>query len=143
MSRVVAQSGEWRTPAGVTVYSAPDGTVDEILGSHQVHVEQLTASRIMLQVGDLCVFVRASEQRCVMELGWVEDSGQGQHGTPDGRPLTTRQAAEVLGITPQGVRAMLTTGRLVGQRAGRDWLIDPASVELRLQSPIKRRRRPT
>ncbi|MFE4542229.1 helix-turn-helix domain-containing protein [Arthrobacter sp. NPDC056727] len=44
--------------------------------------------------------------------------------------VTTREAAERLGVSDVAVRKMLTTGRLTGAgRAGRTLLIDPASLQ--------------
>jgi len=44
-------------------------------------------------------------------------------------PLTTGEAAESLGVTPQRVRALILAGRLNAQKLGRDWLIAPADLE--------------
>lgn len=38
--------------------------------------------------------------------------------------LTTKQAAEKLGITPRRVRALIESGRLKARKIGRDYLID-------------------
>lgn len=43
--------------------------------------------------------------------------------------LTTKQAAERLGITPRRVLALIATGRLSAERIGRDWLIRPADLD--------------
>jgi len=42
---------------------------------------------------------------------------------------TTGSAARELGITPGRVRAMIAAGRLQATLAGRDWLIDPKSLD--------------
>lgn len=39
-------------------------------------------------------------------------------------PLTTKQAAARLGITPRRVLALIGAGRLPATRIGRDWLIE-------------------
>lgn len=43
--------------------------------------------------------------------------------------LTTRQAGEVLGVTPQRVIALIRDGRLPASKVGRDWLIAMSDVE--------------
>ena len=39
------------------------------------------------------------------------------------QPLTTTQAAPVLGVSPHEVRRLCRLGLLPAQRVGRDWLI--------------------
>jgi excisionase family DNA binding protein len=43
--------------------------------------------------------------------------------------LTVAQAADLLGISPQRVRQLISAGRLKAEKAGRDWLIDPPDLE--------------
>lgn len=43
--------------------------------------------------------------------------------------LTVEQAARELGVTPETVRYRLRTGRMQGQRVGRDWVIARAHVD--------------
>ncbi len=43
--------------------------------------------------------------------------------------MTTKEAAEVLGISDRGVRAALDAGRLRGRRLGRCWLVARWSVD--------------
>lgn len=44
--------------------------------------------------------------------------------------MTTRQAAEELGMTENGVREMIKRGELRADKfGGRDWRIDPESVK--------------
>jgi excisionase family DNA binding protein len=43
--------------------------------------------------------------------------------------FTTGSAALELGVTPGRVRAMISAGRLKATLAGRDWLIDPQSLD--------------
>ncbi len=43
--------------------------------------------------------------------------------------LTTRQAAEVLGITQKGVGKLIERGKLTAEKVGRDLLIRRADVE--------------
>jgi len=42
--------------------------------------------------------------------------------------LTTRQAADHLGVTPSRVLALIKTGRLPATMHGRDWQIDPSDL---------------
>lgn len=44
--------------------------------------------------------------------------------------LTTRQAAQVLGVTPSRVRQFIMEGRLEAQKFGRDLLISPVNLEV-------------
>jgi len=48
-------------------------------------------------------------------------SGSGQ--------MSTAEAATVLGVTPRRVVQLLADGTLEGERAGRVWLVDRASVQ--------------
>jgi excisionase family DNA binding protein len=43
--------------------------------------------------------------------------------------MTTKEAAEALGIKPVTVRAAIKSGSLRAVRHGRDWHITPAAVE--------------
>jgi hypothetical protein len=43
--------------------------------------------------------------------------------------MTTIEAAEALGIVPQGVINAIKRGLLVAEKRGRDWYIEPAEVE--------------
>lgn len=45
------------------------------------------------------------------------------------QPIGTRQVSDILGVTPQRVRAMILAGRLKATKVGRDWLIDPPDLE--------------
>ncbi len=42
--------------------------------------------------------------------------------------MTTREAAELLGVSTQRIRAMIAAGRLKAKRVGRDWLITRAEL---------------
>jgi excisionase family DNA binding protein len=46
------------------------------------------------------------------------------------RLLTTREAAELLGVTPRRVVAMIQSGGLPAQKIGRDHLIKEADLKL-------------
>ena len=48
-----------------------------------------------------------------------------------GGNLTVTQAAALLGVTPQRVRALIKAGILQAEKFGRDWQIDGESVESR------------
>jgi excisionase family DNA binding protein len=43
--------------------------------------------------------------------------------------MTTTQAAEILNVNQSRIRAMCASGILSAIREGRDWIIDPESVE--------------
>ena len=45
------------------------------------------------------------------------------------RPLTVKEAAEVLGYHPDHVRRMLRAGTVQGERVGPLWLIDRQEME--------------
>lgn len=51
--------------------------------------------------------------------------------------MTTKEAAELLGITPVAVRYLIEQGILKAEKRGRDWWITPAAVEA-----ARQRRRP-
>ena len=56
------------------------------------------------------------------------------------KQLTTQQAGEILGITPQRVLALINAGRLPAIKIGRDWLIalkDVQAFEKRPQGNYK------
>lgn len=46
-------------------------------------------------------------------------------------PLTIAEAAAILEVTPDAVRKLATNGTLIATKHGRDWAIDPSSVERR------------
>jgi excisionase family DNA binding protein len=45
------------------------------------------------------------------------------------RPLTTQEAADVLGYHVVHLRLLLREGKVKGSRFNRAWMIDPAEVE--------------
>lgn len=50
------------------------------------------------------------------------------------RMLTTKEAAERLGVTPRRVNNLIEAGALRAQKFGRAWMVDEASVRERLQA---------
>jgi len=44
--------------------------------------------------------------------------------------LTTKQAAEILGVTTRRVLTLIHSGRLAAEKHGRDWAIRPEDLEL-------------
>ena len=42
--------------------------------------------------------------------------------------LTVKEAAELLGYTPQHVRRLIIAGDLTGQKRGRDWFVTRSSL---------------
>ena len=50
--------------------------------------------------------------------------------------LTTQEAASELGIKPARVRQLILAGRLVAEKHGRDWLINPDDLDaVRIRKP--------
>jgi DNA adenine methylase len=43
--------------------------------------------------------------------------------------VSTREAAELLECTVQHVRLLIRSGKIIGARVGRDWLVDASSIE--------------
>ena len=56
--------------------------------------------------------------------------------------LTTKEAAELLGITPRRVQELIKNGALTARKASGVWLIDKDSVDTRLRSVTKTGGRP-
>lgn len=52
--------------------------------------------------------------------------------------LTTKEAAELLGITPRRVQELIKNGALTARKASGVWLVDKDSVDTRLRSATKR-----
>lgn len=48
--------------------------------------------------------------------------------------MTTKEAAQALGISPRRVNALIEAGTLKAQRFGRAWMVDEAAVNERLQN---------
>lgn len=51
--------------------------------------------------------------------------------------LTTKEAAELLDITPRRVQELIKNGALTARKASGVWLIDKDSVDTRLRSVTK------
>lgn len=56
--------------------------------------------------------------------------------------LTTKEAAELLDITPRRVQELIKNGALEARKASGVWLIDKDSVDTRLRSVTKTGGRP-
>ena len=56
--------------------------------------------------------------------------------------ITVTQAAALLGITPQRVRALIKAGILEAEKWGRDWQISAESVERRKKAMEQKKREP-
>jgi excisionase family DNA binding protein len=56
--------------------------------------------------------------------------------------ITTTEAAALLGVTPQRVRALIKAGILEAEKWGRDWQIDEESVESRKKAMEQKKREP-
>ena len=57
------------------------------------------------------------------------------------RFLTTSEAAKLTGYAQDHIGLMLRIGKLVGEKPGRDWLIDPKSLTAYVKSKPKAGRR--
>jgi excisionase family DNA binding protein len=51
------------------------------------------------------------------------------------KALSVTEAAKVLGLSPQRVRAMLKAGALPGEKVGRSWILDPSISTVRRSGP--------
>lgn len=56
--------------------------------------------------------------------------------------ITTTEAAALLGVTPQRVRALIKAGMLEAEKWGRDWQISAESVERRKKAMEQKKREP-
>lgn len=56
--------------------------------------------------------------------------------------ITVKQAAALLGVTPQRVRALIKAGFLDAEKFGRDWHVDAGSVEKRKNVMEQKKREP-
>jgi excisionase family DNA binding protein len=45
------------------------------------------------------------------------------------RLITTAEAGEILGVSSKRVVHLIHAGRLVAEKVGRDWLIDPRALK--------------
>ena len=57
--------------------------------------------------------------------------------------LTTSQAAAILGVSRRRVHELIKLGTIQAEKPGRDWQVDPASVEAYKNSPRAPGRRPS
>ena len=57
-------------------------------------------------------------------------------------PISTAEAAEILGVTPSRVRQLIIEGRLGATKIGRDQLLDKEEVENFALKPRMRTGRP-
>ncbi|WP_439623399.1 helix-turn-helix domain-containing protein [Gemmata sp.] len=56
--------------------------------------------------------------------------------------MTTAQAAQLIGCNDSRVRQLLKSGKIIGRRVGRDWLVDRTSAEAWRDSDRKPGRKP-
>lgn len=56
--------------------------------------------------------------------------------------FTTAEAARELGVTAARIRQLAAAGELKGEKRGRDWMIDAASVEKRRKGMEQKKREP-
>jgi excisionase family DNA binding protein len=57
----------------------------------------------------------------------------------EGKELTTREAAELLGVNPQRVRALAAQGRLGARRTGTGWMIPVEAIKQRNKQELRGR----
>ena len=55
----------------------------------------------------------------------------------ENKPLTTAESARELGVSGARIRQLAAAGELKGEKRGRDWMIDAASVEERKRRVTK------
>ena len=53
------------------------------------------------------------------------------------KTFTTAEAARELGVTGARIRQLAAAGELKGEKRGRDWMLDAASVEERKRKSAK------
>lgn len=51
--------------------------------------------------------------------------------------LTTKEAAERLGVSPRRITALIESGALKAEKFGRSWMVDENAVQTRLKAPRK------
>ena len=56
--------------------------------------------------------------------------------------LTTKEAAALLGVSPQRITQLISAGRLQAVRRGKQWFVDEESLETRLRTVSKKGGRP-
>lgn len=54
--------------------------------------------------------------------------------------LTTAEAADLLGVIPRRVRALIESGKLPAERIGRDWAIKPKDLDRLDRTPGRPRK---
>ena len=58
------------------------------------------------------------------------------------KTLTTAESARELGVSGARIRQLAAAGELKGEKRGRDWMIDAASVERRRKAMEQKKREP-
>lgn len=90
----------------------------------------LPAARIRHRGGDFRITEQLNAVR-ILAARWCAATGTPLGHSPDPEPpslVTTEQAADLMNITPRGVRAAITAGRLPAERHGRQWLVARADA---------------
>jgi excisionase family DNA binding protein len=59
------------------------------------------------------------------------------------QPMTTQQAADILGISVKRVQALIKSGRLIAEKKGRDWHINPDALQAVKDRPNGRPKKTT
>lgn len=86
--------------------------------------QKLTAITDELRAG---VNTGVTRSKAGADARFVDAESYSAH-TPWHAFLDTKRAADILGITPNGVRDLARRGSLPARRAGRQWLLDAAAV---------------
>jgi excisionase family DNA binding protein len=103
--------------------------VEELAADPRIPAERLAEAR---------QFAAAAQSAAAEWVAWHQACSVDGTAEPDsaepvrasaGDDLTTRQAAELLGVSPRWVRQLLDSGVLTGRLVGRVWVVDRSSVE--------------
>ncbi|MCV2396182.1 helix-turn-helix domain-containing protein [Actinotalea sp. M2MS4P-6] len=94
---------------------------------------------------ELILTLPAEDLRQAASLGWSVVKAAGHEpqaltvmtiadfdlrwGLDEPATITVREAAELLGVSPQAVRQRLDSGSLPGERRGRDWHLPKRAIE--------------
>lgn len=129
---------EWRPPAAyvhgldgpaVVVPARVAAWLERAAGLRELRAQHRGADG---EVDAVLVALGVAAAAWRQQAGISSDQGtdQRKQAEPEpGSPLTTAQAADLLGITDRGVRAAIDGGRLNAQRVGDRWHIDREDLE--------------
>ena len=81
-----------------------------------------------------------SQRKRMRSVSQPESKGDDEMTKDLTKYVTTREAAEMLGVIPRRVQALLKVGTVKGKQLGREWLVFTPSLEKYLASKSKRGR---